>query len=218
MLFHFLEVNQTAKKIYQPSRKSRKNTARPVVIIVCDGTRTEPIYFKNFENRERPLHVKVVPGGKNYLELIKKGISVKGNLESECSVWCVTDVDADPSTPGNITARNTQLKEFAEKAKENGFRIALSNPCFELWFLLHFTYTHGSMLNYDAVKQRLIKHIPDYKKNDDYFDLLVNMQESAISNAKALAQHHTMQGVNDFINVSVNPYTGVHELIESIRS
>ena len=41
--------------------------------------------------------------------------------------WCVFDVDEHP-----------YLNRALELARTSGISIALSNPCLELWFLLHF--------------------------------------------------------------------------------
>ena len=41
--------------------------------------------------------------------------------------WCVFDVDVHP-----------YLREATALAKSNGIKLAISNPCIELWFLLHF--------------------------------------------------------------------------------
>ena len=208
-----------AKKIQQPSRKSRMNSARPVVIIICDGTKTEPIYFKNFDKRDRPLDVKVVSSGKNYFDLIKKGIHEKKGVESKCTVWCVSDVDADPNTPNYEASKNDQLKKYAKRAKEEGFQIAISNPCFELWYLLHFDCYTGLMPTFKSVEKKLngAAHLPGYDKTKDYFTALSDKLDDAINNANKLKQYHEGLGVSDFMCVSTNPYTDVWQLVESIR-
>ena len=208
-----------SRKIEKPSRKSRKNTPRPVFIIVCDGTKTEPKYFENFNKRHKPLHVKVVPGGRNYLDLIKKGNRAKSNIEGICHVWCVSDVDADPNTPNYESAKNEQLKEFSKQAQEYGFNIALSNPCFELWYLLHFGYFTSKMPTYKSVEQKLSNpaYLPSYDKTKDYFNDLHERIEDAISNATKLKKYHEDLGVSNFTAVSANPYTDVWRLVEKIN-
>ena len=42
-------------------------------------------------------------------------------------VWCVFDIDEHPFVP-----------EAKQQARDNGIEVAISNPCFELWALLHF--------------------------------------------------------------------------------
>ncbi|MDO5287754.1 MAG: RloB family protein, partial [Actinomycetia bacterium] len=50
--------------------------------------------------------------------------------------WCVFDVEA-PKPHGD-------LRKALEGAKGGRIRLAVSNPCFELWLLLH----HGSQASY----------------------------------------------------------------------
>ena len=47
-------------------------------------------------------------------------------------VWCVHDVDDHP-----------RLDEARIMARDNDISLAVSNPCFELWLLLHFREDPG---------------------------------------------------------------------------
>ena len=133
------------------------------------------------------------------------------------AVWCVSDVDVDNNTPDAQKSKNIQLNEYTKMANEHGFKIALSNPCFELWFLLHFEYTAGYIDDYDAVEKKLLAHLPNYKKNGDIFGIIVDRQASAIDYAKKLKRYHEVElERTDLYNVSVNPYTNVWELVESL--
>ena len=211
-----------AKKIQETARGKKTKLTNPVVIIVCEGKETEPSYFENFKKRDKPLKIEIVKNaaGKSYPALIKKAVESKrkyvDGTESKWDVWCVSDVDVDYKTPDSQSAKNKQLIKYANDATQNGFKIALSNPCFEIWFLLHFTYTTGTMQNYNAVDNVLSKHLPDYKKNIDVFGFLADKLETAIANGKKLKQYHEEQGKKDFIDVAVNPYTNVWELVESL--
>lgn len=44
--------------------------------------------------------------------------------------WCVFDVEWPRNHPG--------LKDAIERASQNSIQLAVSNPCFELWLILHF--------------------------------------------------------------------------------
>jgi|ERR1022692_2479531 hypothetical protein len=44
--------------------------------------------------------------------------------------WCVFDVEWPRNHPG--------LHEAIEQAQQNRIQLAVSNPCFELWLILHF--------------------------------------------------------------------------------
>ena len=198
-------------------RKVRTTPAKPVIIVVCDGAKTEPIYFNNFKSRDKLFHVKVVHGGKNYHDLIKKGLHECSGVESACDVWCVSDVDVDPNTPYNESSKNQQLKEFEEQARKHRFQIVLSNPCFELWYLLHFGYSTSKLPTYKSVEQKLSANLINYSKTKNYFNELSGTLDDAITNAKKLRKHHESIGVNDFACVATNPYTDVWRLIEKIR-
>lgn len=198
-------------------RRVRITPTKHVVIVVCDGAETEPIYFRNFKSRDKLFHVKVVHSGKNYYDLIKKGILESNGVEGACDVWCVSDVDADPNTPYNESSKNQQLKEFQEQARIHGFQIVLSNPCFELWYLLHFGYSTGKMPTYKSVEQKLNVHLPNYNKTKDYFGELSNKLDDAINNSKRLKKHHVDLGLDNFACVASNPYTDVWKLVEQIR-
>jgi len=43
----------------------------------------------------------------------------------------------DYNTPNNQSSKNRQLEKYFKDAKNKKFKVALSNPCFEFWFLLH---------------------------------------------------------------------------------
>ena len=211
-----------AKTILEPSRKSRKGKVHPVVIIVCEAEKTEPIYFSHFKKRDKPLRIEIVKGveGIGYHALIKKAVDAKikyvDGTKSTWDIWCVSDVDVDRNTPSNQSIRNRQLKDYAKEARKNGIKIALSNPCFELWFLLHFIYTSGYMPDYDAVAKELVEYLPHYQKNCDVYGLLEDKQATAVSHAKMLKLYHEGQGKADYMDVSLNPYTNVWQLVSSL--
>ena len=50
-----------------------------------------------------------------------------GTEPTATEYWCVIDVD-----------QHANLVPAVEKAIANGISVAVSNPCVELWFILHF--------------------------------------------------------------------------------
>lgn len=211
------------KPIREISRGRNRRIPHPVIIIVCEGAKTEPTYFKHFKKRDKLLRVEIVKGAKgtSYQAVINKAIEAKekhvGKTETEWSVWCVSDVDADLKTPYSQSSKNSQLREYAKEAANHGFKVALSNPCFEVWFLLHFTYTTGYLQNYGVVARKLSEYLGDYQKDTDIFGILLAEQETAINRAKRLNAFHIEQGKADYMDTSVNPHTNVWELVELLR-
>lgn len=112
---------------------------------------------------------------------------------------------------------NSKLKntEEAQKiAKKNKIKLIASNPCFEVWFLLHFVAFNRYCKNNEEVLFELKKYIVNYENNHDVYDLLENRTIQAIQNSKALKEFHKKNGtVNIF---DMNPITFVDELLEHL--
>ena len=113
-------------------------------------------------------------------------------------VWCVFDIDEHPLVP-----------EAKQQARDNQIDVAISNPNFELWLLLHFQ-EQQSALHWKKVPSVLKKHMPGYKK-DPPMDQLMPRYSEATNRARRLAEMHARNN-----NDGANPSTGVHVLTERI--
>lgn len=125
-------------------------------------------------------------------------------------VWCV--FDRDDNTNQNLYAAE-QLAEHL------GYRVAFSNPCFELWILLHFRDQRAELLNAeDAISVlRADRYLPQYEKNMDVYDRLSGRQAEAIARAE-----HRMDSLNDdgirTLSRESNPATTVHTLVQYLNN
>ncbi|MBC7783381.1 MAG: RloB domain-containing protein, partial [Burkholderiales bacterium] len=82
-------------------------------------------------------------------------------------VWCVIDVEAH--------GKNPNLTHAIEQARQAEIQVALSNPCFEVWILWHFSPKCSPFLNCASVVHFLRKAYPKYSKAHDCFaDLYPN--------------------------------------------
>jgi len=99
-------------------------------------------------------------------------------------------------------------------------RAITSVPCFEIWLLLHFTYTTkpfsaaGSDSNCALVIKALdVKdRIPGYDKGArDIFQAISDKMETAIRNAGKLEIFHKTSQTD-------HPSTKVHELVQHLQS
>src|SRR5277367_1637370 len=116
-----------------PFRKVKRR-----ILIVCEGIVTERYYFNDLRIQTKSLvELRIEPGGIPKT-LVERAVEFKKAAEKAAtrgkddnlrydSVWCVFDVDEHPF-----------LAEAQQKADANGVKVAVSNPCFELWALLHF--------------------------------------------------------------------------------
>ena len=88
-------------------------------------------------------------------------------------VWCVFDVDAHPHLP-----------DAKQKAEANRIKMAISNPCFELWLLLHFQ-DQRAHIERDQVQSACRGHMPRYVKEVP-FELVFPHHQEAVERAVAL--------------------------------
>jgi len=177
-----------------------------ILVIVSEGEKTEKKYFSNYRKRgcglkiETPNTSRTDPVGLvNFA--IRQIRKYDLDPEKDDEIWCVFDVDDNEE---NIT-------EALDKAEENNIKIALSNPCFEIWFLLHFKFRDTSLTCNDAITE-LKDHLPDYSKNQDVFYEIVDRREKAISHAKKLNEIHNKRD-NDLYSPESNPSTQVFKLV-----
>jgi hypothetical protein len=113
-------------------------------------------------------------------------------------VWCVFDVDEHP-----------KLNEAGQLASARGIELAVSNPCFELWLLLHFRDSPGARHRHD-VQHMLTGFLPSYDKHLDFAMLEAGVTE-ARRRALRLDQDAEEEGES-----GRNPTTGVYRLTDSI--
>ena len=101
------------------------------------------------------------------------------------------------------------------EARQSDINVAVSNPCFELWLVLHVEDrarpVHRSDIQRDATKLNLIrgKSVPDTA-----WESLEDGYEAANRRAQGLDQMHGGNGSPP----RSNPSTGVWRLADEIRS
>ena len=210
-------------KLYQRKTNSRKE--KSLVLIVPEGTETEKAYFQHFNRPEKPVKIKVVENSSDgaktdYAYLLRKAIGYKNKYSLSKakgdSVWVVADGDIDYKTPGAAEAKESALLEARSAAEKNGISILISNPCFELWYYLHFDFSTGFIKDYTSMREKLLPYLPDYEKNRDVYDQLCEKTERAIANAMSLEAFHKENGEEGPFKLAVNPFTEIYRLVEMI--
>ncbi|HEY0038504.1 MAG TPA: RloB family protein [Longimicrobium sp.] len=177
-----------------------------MLLVVCEGEVTEPQYISGFGRAygAPTVRVKTVAPGGDPRALVECAVELRKKARRDedlayDEVWCVFDVD-----------EHARLDAARELAEEKGIRLAVSNPCFELWLILHFC-EHGAYLTSKRAVDLLGKHIRDYHKHVRYDDLAAGY-EDAVVRATSLERRHSRAGTD-----GENPSTGVHHLTEQIR-
>jgi len=131
------------RELSKPIYKEQTEEPKKVLFIACEGNITEPEYFKTIKNRlnfNQLIEIKVIDRDKNdtksapkyimnnmkeYIELL--GIELSKDADE---AWIVIDRDSQ-NNPIKV------LKEIILECKKNDYNLALTNPLFELWLLMH---------------------------------------------------------------------------------
>jgi hypothetical protein len=189
-------------------RRKSRNKGKPgkSFLIVCEGEKTEPNYFRAF--RLSSATVKVEGCGMNTRSLVEKALEIRkkaeDNDEKFDEVWCVFDRDSFSLQNFNSTF---------DLAKREKIIIAYSNEAFELWYLLHFQYLDTGISRGDYKKRlsRLLKE--PYKKNStEMYRKLIDKQPIAIKNAENLLKTYNPRNPGED-----NPSTTVHLLVKELN-
>ena len=104
-------------------------------IIATEDTHAPEQYFRTFRNPR--IHVRVLPtedglsSPKHVLDRLE-GYYKEYELDEDDELWLMLDTD-HWIEPNHIVS----FKEVCAQATQRGFLLAHSNPCFELWLLLH---------------------------------------------------------------------------------
>lgn len=138
---------------------------RKMFVIAVEGAKTEPQYFAIFNDQNSVIRVKCVRGKHRssppqVLKRMEDYLKQESLLASD-EAWLVVDND-------NWTDRQlAQLHGWSESENRNG--LALSNPKFEYWLLLHFEDGAGIRTS-RACSERLKRYVPNYAKGIDRRD------------------------------------------------
>ena len=196
-------------------RRAPSRVPRERILIVCEGKRTEPNYFQAMrrELNLTSVEVEVVGGLKAPISVVnaaldrRRAAARSAVVDKYASVWCVMDVEAP--------APHESLPRAVDKARANRLSVALSNPCFEYWYLLHFERTSALMPRNEDVFSALKRHFPKYAKNDSAIHgVLIPLTETAIDNADGvLKEKHCGENLWEH-----NPSTHVHRLVAKLKT
>jgi len=181
-------------------RKVDEKPQIPRILIVCEGERTEPNYFRAFKVTNA---IKDIRGeAMNTVSLVRRAVEIRDAEGSFDQVWCVFDLDDFPKQHFN---------EAIRLAKKEKVKVAYSNEAFELWYVLHFDYLQTEV-NRERYKTILTERLgKKYSKLDaDIYGDLLSQQSTAIANAQRLLHDVHLQHLNAS---EKKPSTTVHELV-----
>jgi len=202
------------KRIKDLRRRQPIRDDYDTVLIVCEGNKTEPNYFRSLcrELKLNTANIKVVDSeyGTDPLSVVNYAIDEYKKDPLYDHVYCVIDRDRHATFDQAIDLlHRTRLRNNGQ------IHGSISIPCFEYWLLLHFEYTtrpfnapNGQSIC-NTVQDMLKKHIANYDKGMDIHPVISDKIETAITNSRRVTVE--MQQ-----NASDNPSTNLHELVSHL--
>ena len=192
-------------------RRRPRRQPKPRFLIVCEGTVTEPCYFRAVRHAERSLVELGIEPRATPKTIVERAVELKQQADRDAKrqaddnlkydeVWCVFDIDEHPLIP-----------EAKDQARDNGIDLSISNPCFEVWALLLFQVQRAH-IERGKVQHLCRSHMRNYEKQLDY-ETLRPKYSDALKRADDLEKWHDARGTG-----GANPSTTVYRLVERIKA
>lgn len=208
---------QKAREVRR-AQASRQSYER--LLIVCEGSKTEPSYFNEIRKQFRiaTANVEVQPSewGTDPLNIVRyaehlfvHGSRPKGiRPRSFDKIYAVFDRDSHQNYHQALAFATARSNVHAnEEGAQVPFIAVASVPCFEAWLLMHFEDVVAPV-HRDEVYQRLRQHIVGYEKGQgNLWEITRGQFEQAVTRARLRQAVATPFDGNEV-------YTDVHELVE----
>ncbi len=190
------------------TRKPRHIRKLRRILIVCEGEKTEPNYFKSFPSNPIVYDTIEVTGiGNNTVFVVNEAIRLRNKAlkdgEPYIEVWAVFDKDDFPVS---------DFEKAVQLAMENHIKYAYSIESFELWYLLHFNYYDTGMSRSVYIEKLSSLLGKTYRKNDvTMYKTLSRKMHTALKNASTLYTRQCCKPIAE-----QNPVTLVFLLVQKL--
>ena len=187
---------------------------RKTLLVFCEGERTEPEYLNALKlepsvREVAAVEIRVARAGSGAvpLTLVGRAVEARSRALSENDeideFWCVFDVEWPVNHPN--------LAGAIARAEASEIGLAISNPCFEVWLILHLK-DHSAWLDNDPAEKLRRQLDRSTDKGIDPAKYMPYIRKASARAAK-LEQRHLQDGTSF---PQDNPSSGMHRLITSV--
>ena len=173
------------------TRVSKGKTMRPNYFVFCEGE-TEVSYVKFLRSQYRvPIQIIAKKSDSNISVKFVENSKREYERTDNDKTFLMFDLDVPDILP--------RLQKIPKAI------LLVSNPCFELWLLLHLTDIHDPLSTEECLN-RLLARLPDYLKGkltEEHKKILAENVIAAISRAKKLKKNE-------------NPSSSIYLLVDSL--
>jgi RloB-like protein len=197
---------RTAKSL---GRRGGTRQERRTILVFTEGKNSEPDYLRGLKSLSHiasstSVSIQVALEHAVPLTLVKCAVEkLKEPEDDEC--WAIFDVEWPQNHP--------HLREAIALAERNGVRIAVSNPCFEVWLILHLA-DHTAFLD-TSTADRVSRSLDSRPGKNIDPDVYLPHRALATERARRLAARHVKNGTSF---PQDNPSSSMSDLVESLES
>ena len=168
-----------AKRQTKIERPYKDRRYRKLFVLAVEGRKTEQEYFAIFTQKGSVVKVECLPSGSNCSpgKVLRRMAARlrKEALKPSDEAWLV--VDRDEWQDEQLSPLHAWTKQKAN------YSLAVSNPKFEYWLVLHFEDGRGVVTARDC-DARLRQYLPDYDKGIDGKKITPERIDQAIRRAR----------------------------------
>ena len=217
------------KSIVPEKRKEESFSLKKAFLIACEGICTEPNYIKNLVYEEKQNKhiaegtvVKIAQHQHSDPYGVLSDLLSTSNKDDFDECWIVIDRDeVEYKGKGFGGHSKENFNKAVTEALENNVKVAFSNPCFELWIVLHFEYRdtecfrddiqHKALEKVNSLlpQQKCLKNVDELKNFEGLYTVLKDKTSVAIKFAEKLSANEAKYK---------NPSTTVHSLVKTLTT
>ena len=192
--------------------QSYKRQRSPIILIVCEGrNKTERIYFSHYQTRDSSYRLLIKDSeATDVMRMAKRTSYLYSHYQMDGAIgdkaFCLIDMDLN---------RDKYEVYLKAKRKFPQIQFIVSNPCFEIWLLYHFTENPKVECTSQAVKEQMKKYVPDYNESTDVFTLC-NLQDEYAKAINRSEKKNSFYGADKTL-AERNPYTEVQDVIAVLK-
>ncbi|MFI7038396.1 RloB family protein [Microbispora rosea] len=188
------------RELKGPRKVTRNRSITARLLVICGTDETEKQYLNGVKTTYRNAAVTVklkTRGRKSPLEVVKYAIDLQSESGDDFDeVWVVFDVD------------DFNIEDAVKEAERNQIKVAISNPCFEFWLILHFISHRAYLAGANQAQTILKRYYAGYDKSRLDFDKFRGGIEDACHRARSIDEAAS--------TTFSNPSTGVWRLVEAM--
>ena len=200
------------RRIPDLKRRGPLHEPKQHFVLFCEGKKTEPAYFNAIKRccGNTLIAVEIVEDAgvpktiaKRAVKEAKRRRRKRDSFEEDDEIWAVFDRDQHPD-----------FKNAVQRCEQHDIGVARSDPCFELWLILHERDYDRSCNRWDVQKD-FEDLRPEYDRSGSKTpdcDDMVRRVEEAEERAEAQLRRREEQGAP-----FGNPSTTVFQLTRAIR-